>query len=434
MLPAGGRIMVAVGPRSWDVLVVGGGPAGSTAATLMVHRGLSVALAERETFPRFHVGESLLPANTALFDRLGVHEAIRKAGPLVKYGAAFHDQESDLGYAFRFRQDGGLPGYGYQVKRAEFDAILLDHARSRGVHVVQPATVTRPVFDRDGVTVEVERPGGVDHVRTRFLVDASGREGFLARAVGRRHRRPNLGKVALFAHQRGARRFAGIEEGHIRIYVFPEGWFWWIPFAGDVTSVGAVLHARTVRSWTGSLGTLYDAMIARVPAVEDGLAGAERVGPVHRMANFAYRNRPVVGNRFLAVGDAIAFVDPIFSAGVYIAMQSAELAAEAVGRAFETGRFEARRFRAYERRVARGMRPFFRFIHGYYRPAFLDIFLDPQPFLGMREAVTSVLAGGAFHGMGWRQRFALETFFGITRLRAGIRRIQGRPAASRLEW
>ena len=292
--------MVAVGPRSWDVLVVGGGPAGSTAATLMVHRGLSVALAERETFPRFHVGESLLPANTALFDRLGVHEAIRKAGPLVKYGAAFHDQESDLGYAFRFRQDGGLPGYGYQVKRAEFDAILLDHARSRGVHVVQPATVTRPVFDRDGVTVEVERPGGVDHVHARFLVDASGREGFLARAVGRRHRRPNLGKVALFAHQRGARRFAGIEEGHIRIYVFPDGWFWWIPFAGDVTSVGAVLHARTVRSWTGSLGTLYDAMIARVPAVEDGLAGAERVGPVHRMANFAYRNRPVVGNRFLS--------------------------------------------------------------------------------------------------------------------------------------
>jgi hypothetical protein len=198
--------------------------------------------------------------------------------------------------------------------------------------------------------------------------------------------------------------------------------------------VGAVLHARTVRAWTGSLDDLYDAMIARVPEVAEGLRGAERVGPLHRVANFSYRNEPVVGDRFLAVGDAIAFVDPIFSAGVYIAMQSAELAAEAIGRMFDAGRFEARRLRGYERRVSRGMAPFFRFIYGYYRPPFMDIFLDPRPYLGMLDAVTGVLAGGAFHGMGWRRRLALEAFFALTRLQAGVRWLQGRPAGSRLEW
>lgn len=418
-----------------DVVVVGGGPAGATAAALLARAGLDVTCVERERFPRFHVGESLLPANVPLFARLGVLSRLEEAGFLRKNGAVFFDEAAGRQVVLNFRAGPQWADHAYNVPRAEFDRILLDHAIKEGARVVEGAEVRGVRLDPDGVRLDVAlEDQGSRSVEAGFLVDATGRDALTATRLGRREPMPGLGKAAFFAHYTGAERWTGRMEGHIRVHLFDHGWFWWIPFAGDVTSVGAVLHARTVRSWTGSLGTLYDAMIARVPAVEDGLAGAERVGPVHRMANFAYRNRPVVGNRFLAVGDAIAFVDPIFSAGVYIAMQSAELAAEAVGRAFETGRFEARRFRAYERRVARGMRPFFRFIHGYYRPAFLDIFLDPQPFLGMREAVTSVLAGGAFHGMGWRQRFALETFFGITRLRAGIRRIQGRPAASRLEW
>jgi 2-polyprenyl-6-methoxyphenol hydroxylase-like FAD-dependent oxidoreductase len=240
--------------------------------------------------------------------------------------------------------------------------------------------------------------------------------------------------VALFAHHRGAARAPGVDEGNIRIFVFPDGWFWWIPFAGDVTSVGCVLHAKTVRGREDALEDLYVDMIARVPRVAEGLRGAGRITPVHRVANFAYVNRPVIGDRFLSVGDAIAFLDPIFSAGVYIAMQSAELAAQAVARALRENRFSAARFRSYERRVRAGMRPFFKFIDRYYVPAFLEIFLNPKPLFGMLDAVTGVLAGGAFHGMPWRMRLSLNLFFAIARVNYWVRKLQGRPVDSRLEW
>ncbi len=421
-------------PRACDVAVVGGGPGGATVAMLLARAGADVVLLERERFPRFHVGESLLPANIALFERLGVHDTIGKAGFLVKYGASFYDQETDHEHTFYFTQDPSRPSYGYQVSRAEFDAILLDHARERGVTVLQPATASRLRVEPDGVRVEGSDERGAVELRARFLVDASGRDGFLATAVGRRDRVPNLGKVALFAHWDGARRASGIEEGNIRVLIFPDGWFWWIPLAGTRTSVGCVLHARTVRAHGGSIESLYRAMIERVPRVAAGLRDAVQVGALHRAANFAYVNRPMIGARFLSVGDALAFIDPIFSAGVYIAMQSAELAAPLILRALREERFDARDLRPYRRRVRRGIRPFFRFIHRYYEPAFVEVFLRPQPYLGMREAVTRVLAGQAFHGMSVRHRLSLGAFFAVARANTWVRCLQGRPVESRLEW
>lgn len=420
----------------YDVLVIGGGPAGSTTATFLARGGLRVAVVEREAFPRFHVGESLLPAMMPVLDRLGVRERIERHGFLIKYGAAFHDQESDLEYRFYFREGKAWPPYSFEVPRAEFDQILLEHAaKESGVSLLQPASVEQIEFDAAGVTIGI-REGAEDRtVRARFVVDASGRDGFLAsRRVGRREPIPGLGKVALFAHFDGAPRWPGRDEGLIQLYIFEDGWFWWIPFADGRTSIGCVLHSKTVRGREGSLEALFDDMIGRCHRVAEGLRHARRVTPVRSAANFSYHTSPVAGDRFLCVGDALAFVDPIFSSGVYVALQTGEMAAAAILSAFADGRFEARRFRAYTRRVRRGVSPFVRFIRRWYEPAFVEIFLKPRERLGMLDSVTGVLAGGAFLRMRLKMWGSLTVFFAIVRANRWVRRWRGRPVESRLEW
>jgi 2-polyprenyl-6-methoxyphenol hydroxylase-like FAD-dependent oxidoreductase len=431
------RIAPAASPRDpdVDVLVVGGGPGGSTIAAFLAQGGLSVGIVEREPFPRFRVGESLIPNCMPILERMGVLERVRAHGFQPKYGVTFHDQEIDAEHSFYFRDGRPWPNFTYDVHRAEFDAILLDHAAKQpGVRVLQPAAVERVSFDADGVTAEVSDADGTRPLRARFLVDASGRDAFLPGRMGGRRPVPGLGKVAIFAYYRGARRFPGRQEGNVRIYNFPDGWFWWIPLARDETSVGCVLHARTVRGREGSPADLLETMIARCRRVRDGLVGAERVTPIYTAANFSYRMEPVVGDRFLCAGDAVAFVDPIFSAGVFMAMVGAEWGAQEILRAFREDRFEARRLAGYERRLDRAMRPFATFIEHFYDPLFLELFLRPKDVLGMVDAVTFVLAGGAVHGTPIRMRLSLAVFFSVVRAHRWLRRLRGATAESRLEW
>src|SRR5262245_53248608 len=243
--------------RDADVLVVGGGPGGSTTAAFLATGGLQVTLVERERFPRFKVGESLVPTCMSICERLGVLERVLAHGFQTKYGATFHDQESGASSTFGFRPGRPWPSYTLDVHRAEFDQILLEHAAEQGVRVCQPATVEQTAFDEDGVTAMIDHGGAPKPFRAAFLVDAGGRDAFLAARQGRRIPRPNLGKVAVFAYFRGARRFPGREEGHVRIYIFPDGWFWYIPIAHDETSVGCVLHQRAVKDRAGSVETLF---------------------------------------------------------------------------------------------------------------------------------------------------------------------------------
>jgi 2-polyprenyl-6-methoxyphenol hydroxylase-like FAD-dependent oxidoreductase len=422
-------------PADYDVLVVGGGPGGSSAATFLARGGLRVALAERETFPRFHVGESLLPANIPVLERLGVVDAVKARGFLVKYGAYFHDQDMDLGYQFFFREGKPWPSYTYEVQRGEFDKILLDHAAAQpNVTLLQPTTVDRAAFDDEGVTATVSDATGTREIRARFLVDASGRDAFIASRHGRRRPIEGLGKVALFAHFQGGRRWPGKEAGNIRIFSFQPGWFWYIPFHNGTSSVGCVLHARTVRGREGDLEQLYESLIAQCRGLVEALDGAPRITPVHSAANFSYQTEPAVGDRFVCVGDAIAFLDPIFSSGVYLATQSAELSSIEILKAFRENRFAARRFHAYRRAIRRGMQPFQRFIRNFYDPSFTEMFLKPREFAGMVDGVTGVLAGGAFLRMTFRMRLSLEVFFTVVRINRWVRRRRGLATESRFKW
>ncbi|MGH7267952.1 MAG: NAD(P)/FAD-dependent oxidoreductase [Candidatus Rokuibacteriota bacterium] len=421
-------------PR-YDVAVVGGGPAGATAATLLARAGLDVACFERERFPRFHIGESLLPASVPLFERLGVLPAIEAAGFIHKRGAAFIDDVEGRQVVFDFRRGRDWADYAYNVPRADFDRLLLEHAAGQGAAVFEAAEVENVSVGADRVRLDVRADGdGRRTVEAAFLIDATGRDALVAARLGRREPMPSLGKVALFAHYRGGLRWPGRTEGYIRIYLFEHGWFWWIPFSGDVTSVGCVLHQRVVKGRQVPVEQLFEDMIAACPSVAAGLAGATRVTGVWTAANFSYRATPLMGDRFVAIGDAVTFVDPIFSTGVHIAMQSAELACAPIVAGFRRGEFRASDFAGYRRRVDRGAQLFFRFIDRYYEPAFLDVFLSPNPPRALRDAVVTVLVGGAFlHYPLWlRARLGLM-FLGVW-LRRRARARRGLPIESRLTW
>ena len=422
-------------PLRCDVAVVGGGPAGSTVSAFLARAGLAVVCFERERFPRFHVGESLLPASLPLFDRLGVRERIESAGFQRKNGAVFAEETDGRQVILNFRRGPTWEDHAYNVPRADFDRLLLDHATKEGA-VVREGTEVREVIPRDdGVRLTVSAgDGGEEEVEAAFLVDASGRDALVASRLGRRVPLPDLGKAALFAHYRGAERMAGRLEGHLRAYLFEHGWFWWIPFSDDLTSVGVVLHKRAFKARQGSLDELFEEMVAASPSVSSGLAGATPVTAIHRVANFSYRTEPAVGDRFVAIGDAVVFIDPVFSTGVYVAMQSAELASEVILRAFADGEFRAGRFDAYRRRVAAGTALFFEFIERYYDPAFLDVFFAPRPPATLKDALTTIFAGGAFLSQPLWLRARLECVRLEIRRARWLRRRRGLPVESQLSW
>jgi flavin-dependent dehydrogenase len=433
--PAGRPLPVF--PSEVDAVVCGGGPGGSTFASLMAKSGYRTVLFEREKFPRFHIGESLLPWNVPLFERIGVLPRLKASAPQVKLGARFYHQGSSFTRPVVFRNgiDHDHPS-SFQVKRAEFDALLLDHARESGAAVFEEARVTEVVFSADGsrargVKVLLKGENEPRMVEAKVVVDATGRDALLSRHLGGRRRDPTLDRSAAFAHYDTFRRAAGPTGGDIVIVTTPDGWWWLIPFSDGSVSVGIVMPSRRFKERSGSVEQLFEESVARTPEVGDLLAGSKRTMDVQAIADYSYRTPRISGDGFCLVGDAACFLDPVFSTGVLLAMSSAEIAAGAVDRALRArGRVDAADFRGFERTYRSAIRRFTRFVHGFYQPHMLETFYTPAPNPWIERGVTTVLGGGVFHPS-VRARFWIFTFHvcaAFMRFRQGL---QGRGAFER---
>jgi flavin-dependent dehydrogenase len=403
---------------TFDVAVVGAGPAGCAAARALALRGREVVLFERERFPRFHIGESLLATVNDCFDELGLAEAVRTAGFPEKHGATLLTHDGASGRPVDFAAAVGIrQPRTWQVERAKLDALLLEGARAAGAEVREAHRIDTCRFDDDGVTLEVAAAaGGGGSVRAAAVVDASGRWGLLARQLDLRRDEPLLANVAIYAHYAGVPRPPGARAGDIRIVTRQDaGWFWLIPIDERLTSVGLVLPRELYRLLEkGSPERMLADAVAETPAVEELMRAAVREWPVRVERDFSYGARRYAGDRWLLAGDAGAFLDPVFSTGVSIALESGLEAAQALDRALAAGDLRAARFRAFERIQRRRFVLFRRFVLAFYTPWFRDIFFQPDAPQAFFRAVVTVLAGN--WRPPWRTRLLLAGFFAAVAL------------------
>lgn len=398
-----------------DVAIIGGGPGGSTTAIYLRRLGYRVRVLDKEKFPRFHIGESLLPFNLEIFDEIGVHDDLRKAGFVEKHAAEFATTNGDIDEKFYFRH-GLVPGHpmAYQVLRSEFDHILLKKAKADGAEVEEEAVVTDCAFHADRAELRVEpKDGAASTVACRMLVDASGQHTFLSSRLNLKQVYPDHRKFAVFTHFKNAERAPGQEGGNIIIFSLEDGgWFWFIPLADALTSIGLVMGHEAIKAQSGRIEEYFAERIAGTKALAARMTRAERAAPVRTLSNFSYMSSRFAGDRFLLVGDAAAFLDPIFSSGVYMAMSSGRMAAHAIHRAFLKQDFRRKAFRRYERAQRQQLKVYFRLIRAYYRPEFREVFLSPSNRLRLQDTIVSVLAGCTRQSLGMRLRVHLFYLIG----------------------
>jgi flavin-dependent dehydrogenase len=385
-------------PEACDVAVIGGGPAGSTVAALLARRGHRVIALEKARHPRFHIGESLLPMNLPVFERLGVLDKVRALG-VFKAGADF-EADNPRGYnTFAFaRAIGKSPPHAYQVWRQDFDRMLYQHARECGADAREGHEVTAVLQQGPRATrLEVRTDDGRSYcLQARYLVDASGRDAFLAAKRKLRRKNRQHQSAAIFGHFRGAASRLGEDAGNISIYRFDHGWMWMIPLPDGVMSVGAVCRPEYLKQRKGRTVEYLLDTLKQSAGLWRRMERAELIGEVRVTGNYSYDSTSMGGPGWVLVGDAFAFLDPVFSSGVYLAMSGAETAAAVVDTALKEPRREKALLRKLERRQRAGMRRFSFFIYRFNGPVMMQMFGQPRNTWQLEQGVISMLAGDLF--------------------------------------
>jgi halogenation protein CepH len=357
-----------------EVVVMGGGPAGSTCATFLAQKGHRVVLLEKDRFPRFMIGEGLLPSTWDIWDRLGVRMPIEKTGYPLKRGVRFRIEDTTGTFEYDIRTDEFpeffVKPYTFHVDRGHFDLMLLDNAREKGVDAREGCAVDDVIFEGEravGVRYTDEN-GERREIRSQVVVDATGRRTLLGVKLKRRYANPELKKVSYYTHFEGAKRRLA-EDGSVMtdIHTTEGGWIWFIPLRGDTLSVRVVLDASYVQKSDLGPQALFDKAIAGNAAAREWLAGAKQAFKLKHIPAISYLSDSFIGDGFLMIGDASMFIDPIFSAGVSFAMRGADFAATAISEALARGDVSAAAFKPYEDKIRRPITKLGKVISNWYK-------------------------------------------------------------------
>jgi flavin-dependent dehydrogenase len=358
-------------PSNFDTIVIGGGPAGSSASALLAERGLRVLVLEREKFPRYHIGESLLPFTCFLLKRLGLLERMRQSAFVKKHSVQFVSPSGKASQPFYFstRYEPDV-AQTWQVLRSEFDQMLMENARSKGATVLEETTV-QELIQQDGRTLGVKarnKSGEAMEFRAPMTLDCSGREAFVPTRLNWRVREPKLNKVAVWTYYRGAKRDSGLEEGATTVAYVPEkGWFWYIPQHRDMISVGVVAEGKYLtRDGLREPKDIFNREIEQNQWVMDHLACGTQVGSHFITSEYSFRSRYCAADGLLLAGDSFGFLDPVFSSGVMLALKSGTLAADAIYAAYEAQDFSAERFLDYSRILREGIENMRKLVYAFY--------------------------------------------------------------------
>jgi flavin-dependent dehydrogenase len=361
---------------TYDVLVIGGGPAGASAATILAEQGYRVLVIERETFPRYHVGESMLPFTYEPLYRLGLIEPLRRSAFVKKYSVQFVSPSGRASQPFYFfdRYDRETVAQTWQVLRSEFDQLLLDQARARGAEVREQTTVTALCED-GGRVVGVrtkDAQGSEQTFHAPMTLDCSGKEAFAAVRQQWRVKDPLLNKVAAWTYYEGAQRDEGIDAGATTVAMIPEkGWFWYIPMHDDRVSVGVVAEGKYLsRDGVRDPAQIFEREKNQNPWIRDHLACGRQVGEHYLTSEYSFHSQHCGREGLLLVGDAFCFLDPVFSSGLLLALKSGVMAGDAVGEALGNGDLDPRRFATYAATLREGIENMRKLVYAFYNPRF----------------------------------------------------------------